>query len=211
MEVRKIEEGSGLTERKRYPARPPLRTKTNAESRPREFLYQDEVERVIQAARNTKRNGVRNKAMLVLMHAHALRSSELIELRWEQVDLERSLIHIVRKKGSDSGTHFLSTKERQMLKRYGASITTKVGPVFVNIQGHQFTQSGIHKIVVLAGQAAGIPFPIHPHMLRHSKGYQLADKGTDLRLIQGYMGHKTPNMTVRYTQINPARFKGLEA
>jgi type 1 fimbriae regulatory protein FimE len=69
--------------------------------------------------------------------------------------------------------------------------------------------SGFGKIVRNAGKAAGFEFLVHPHMLRHSTGYKLANEGKDTRSIQAYLGHANIQNTVRYTAISPARFKGF--
>jgi site-specific recombinase XerD len=50
---------------------------------------------------------------------------------------------------------------------------------------------------------------LHPHMLRHSCGYKLANDGVDTRTIQSYLGHKSIQHTVRYTELAPTRFKSL--
>ena len=60
----------------------------------------------------------------------------------------------------------------------------------------------------LAAQRAGLP-SVHPHTLRHSCGYSLANKSHDLRLIQDYLGHRNPKHTVHYTRTAGRRFKGL--
>jgi site-specific recombinase XerD len=60
-----------------------------------------------------------------------------------------------------------------------------------------------------AGELANLPFPIHPHMLRHSAGYKLANDGHDTRSIQQYLGHRNITHTVRYTELSPERFKGF--
>jgi site-specific recombinase XerD len=49
--------------------------------------------------------------------------------------------------------------------------------------------------------------PIHPHMLRHSTGYKLANDGHDTRALQHYLGHKNIAHTVRYTEMAPDRFR----
>jgi len=67
----------------------------------------------------------------------------------------------------------------------------------------------VHSIVKAAGENAGLPFAIHPHMLRHAKGFQLAAAGADTRAIQGYLGHRDIKSTVVYTELDPARFKGF--
>jgi len=50
---------------------------------------------------------------------------------------------------------------------------------------------------------------IHPHMLRHSCGFALANKGYNLRLSQDYLGHRDPRHTAHYTRTAAARFDGL--
>jgi type 1 fimbriae regulatory protein FimB/type 1 fimbriae regulatory protein FimE len=52
-----------------------------------------------------------------------------------------------------------------------------------------------------------MPFPIHPHMLRHGCGYALANAGHDTRALQAWLGHKNIQHTVRYTELSPDRFR----
>jgi site-specific recombinase XerD len=59
------------------------------------------------------------------------------------------------------------------------------------------------------GPGAGFGMKIHPHMLRHACGYKLANDGVDTRTIQAYLGHKSIQHTVRYTELAPTRFKSL--
>ena len=65
----------------------------------------------------------------------------------------------------------------------------------------------MRKIVARAGEEAKIGLPVHPHMLRHSTGYKLANDGHDTRAIQHYLGHKNIQHTVRYTELASGRFK----
>ena len=62
-------------------------------------------------------------------------------------------------------------------------------------------------MVERAGEAAGLKFKAHPHMLRHACGFELAAKGHDTRALQAYLGHKNIQHTVRYTELSPNRFK----
>ena len=68
-------------------------------------------------------------------------------------------------------------------------------------------RASVRKIIARAGDDAGMDFPVHPHMLRHACGFYLANKGIDTRSIQGYLGHKNIQHTVRYTELAPNRFK----
>jgi type 1 fimbriae regulatory protein FimB/type 1 fimbriae regulatory protein FimE len=58
-----------------------------------------------------------------------------------------------------------------------------------------------------SGKAAKMPFPLHPHMLRHACGYKLANDGHDTRALQHYLDHKNIQHTVRYTELSPDRFR----
>jgi site-specific recombinase XerD len=79
--------------------------------------------------------------------------------------------------------------------------------VFVTERKGPLTDSAFRKIVAHAGEAAGLDLPVHPHMLRHSTGFKLANDGQDTRAIPHYLGHKNIQHTVRYTELGSDRFK----
>ena len=81
--------------------------------------------------------------------------------------------------------------------------------VFCSERGGPLTARTVRDIVARAGMAAKLPMPVHPHMLRHALGYYLAGLGFDTRAIQAYLGHKSITHTVRYTELNPDRFKAF--
>jgi len=77
--------------------------------------------------------------------------------------------------------------------------------VFVTEAGTPVTTAWFLRMIQRTGKAAGLEFPIHPHMLRHSTGYKLANQGEDTRSLAHYLGHST----ARYTALAPDRFKGF--
>jgi type 1 fimbriae regulatory protein FimB/type 1 fimbriae regulatory protein FimE len=81
--------------------------------------------------------------------------------------------------------------------------------VFLTERGGPMTADGVRKVIQRAGEEARLGFSVHPHMLRHSCGYKLANDGHDTRAIQNYLGHKTIQHTLRYTELAPARFKNF--
>jgi type 1 fimbriae regulatory protein FimB/type 1 fimbriae regulatory protein FimE len=81
--------------------------------------------------------------------------------------------------------------------------------VFVSERGTPFSTRGFQAMVERAARAAGFEMKIYPHMLRHSCGFKLANDGVDTRTIQSYLGHKSIQHTVRYTELAPTRFKSL--
>jgi site-specific recombinase XerD len=79
--------------------------------------------------------------------------------------------------------------------------------VFVSQRGSPFTVAGFQKMVARSGDVAGFKFKVHPHMLRHACGYKLANDGVHTRSLQAYLGHRSIQHTVRYTELSPDRFK----
>ena len=81
--------------------------------------------------------------------------------------------------------------------------------VFVNRAWAALGRFGIGRMIERAGEAAGLPFPVHVHMLRHGTGYALAARGMDTRRLQHFLGHAWITNTVRYTAMSPEPFKDL--
>jgi integrase len=71
--------------------------------------------------------------------------------------------------------------------------------VFTSERGTPFTTDAINRLVKTIGKRAGLPLPVHFHMLRHSCGYKLANDGIDTRAIQDWLGHVSITHTTRYT------------
>jgi integrase len=181
--------------------------KPNAAYRSREHLSEREVEKLIEGAK-ANRWGHRDATMVLLAFRHGLRVSELVDLRWEQVDLENAILHVRRAKQGSPATHPLTGRELRALRRIQRE-APKSPFVFVSERGTPFSTRGFQAMVERTARAAGFGMKIHPHMLRHSCGYKLANDGVDTRTIQAYLGHKSIQHTVRYTELAPTRFRSL--
>lgn len=184
---------------------PPVKKK-NEETRTREYLTKDEVNAMLDAAKKTGRYPVRDYVLILVAYRHGLRVAELVSLQWSQVDFKSGLLHVKRKKNGTPSTHPLSSAELKELKKLHK--TSKSPFVFDGERG-PLSERGAFKIIARAGEIAALPFPVHPHMLRHGAGFQLANKGMDTRAIQHYLGHKNIMNTVRYTQLSAERFKDV--
>jgi type 1 fimbriae regulatory protein FimB/type 1 fimbriae regulatory protein FimE len=186
---------------------PPIKL-PNLEKRSREYLSVSEVNKLIKTAKSLGRHGERDSLMVLVMYRHALRVGELVDLRWDQMDLNRGRMHVNRLKNGDSSVHYLEGDEIRALRKLRRDYT-QTDFVFESERQGPLTSNAIHKMVARAGIEAGLELSVHPHMLRHGKGFQLASEGVDTRAIQAYMGHKNIQHTVLYTQLNPKRFKGF--
>ena len=176
----------------------------------RDYLHDKEVDRLLAAAKESPRHGLRNHLLALCAYRHALRISEVVDLRVGDVDLDAGKIYCRRLKGSVSNTHPMEGDEiRAMRKWLRERPQTALDFIFVSERGSPLTRQAAWRILKEAGERAGLDVGVHPHMLKHSCGYFLANRGLDTRLIQDYMGHKQIQNTVRYTATNAKRFEGL--
>ena len=183
------------------PRRPP-----NRDLRTREYLTEAEVERLLKAS-TRNRWGHRDATMVLVAYRHGLRAAELVDLRWEQVDLKGGVLHVRRVKQGTPSTHPILGDELRALRRLQREQEPKSPFVFTSERGAPFSTAGFARMVERAGEEAKLPFKAHPHMLRHACGYKLANDGHDTRALQAYLGHKNIQHTVRYTELAPTRFK----
>jgi len=191
----------GTVNRTVTPKRPP-----NADLRPREYLTEAEVERLLRATRNN-RWALRDATMILVAYRHGLRASELTDLRWDQIDFATATLHVRRVKQGSPSTHPIIGDELRMLRRLQREQEPKSPFVFTSERGSPFTTAGFARMIERAGEEARLGFKAHPHMLRHACGFALAAKGHDTRALQAYLGHKNIQYTVRYTELSPTRFK----
>lgn len=181
----------------------------NAAIRTREHLTPAEVRALLRAALRRGRYGQRDACLILLAYRHGLRVSEVVSLRWDQVDLRAGHLHVRRSKNGVPSTHPLQGDELRALRQLAREWPDNGGFVFVSERGGPVSADGVRKMVTRTGQEAALPFPVHPHMLRHACGFKLANDGHDTRALQLWLGHRNIQHTVRYTELSATRFRGF--
>jgi integrase len=206
---RKVQPTSAET--RAMPCRP-----TNKSLRAREFLEPGEVDALRRRARLT-RNPDRDEALVLLSFRHGLRACEAVNWRWEQIKLREQLVYVPRAKEGIPSTHPMERDEVQLLRRLYKDNRNKARQdgalenaspfVFLSERGGPMTEGNFLKLVKWLGEAAELPFPAHPHMLRHSCGYFRINNGWDIRHLQLWLGHKTIQQTMRYAELSDEPFR----
>lgn len=186
-------------------------TKLAIDDRGKNFLTEAEMKRFLEAARRG-RHGVRDHLLMLLAYRHGLRVSELVDVRMKDLDLETGRLYVRRKKGSLSTHQPVEGDElraiRSWLREREQRSDARSPYLFLSERG-PMTRQAINYLAKEIGARAKLRFRVHPHMLRHSTGYYLANQGYDTRLVQDYLGHKNIAHTVKYTRTAAARFEGL--
>src|SRR5262245_31319359 len=172
----------------------------NAKLRTREHLTEAEIDRLTRApearmgrlsrAAKPNRYGHPDTTMILVAYRHGLRSSELVDLRWDQIDFTAATLHVRRVKRGTPSTHPILGDELRALRRLQREQQSQSPFVFTSERGAPFTAAGFARMLERAGATAGLGFKAHPHMLRHACGYALANKGHDTRARQAYLGHR---------------------
>jgi integrase len=186
----------------------PPRRVANESVRTREHLTSVEVEQLRRAAGRVGRNGHRDQLMILMAFRHGLRCAEVVGLRWDQVDFDRRVLYVVRKKRGKPSTHPLTRSELAALRKL-AGFDHRRGHIFLSERKGPMSERSFHALVARAGREAGLNFTVHPHMFRHACGYELANQGRDTRAIQDYLGHSNIQHTVHYTKLASGRFDGF--
>jgi integrase len=176
------------------------------------FLTEAEMKKFLEATRHNARHCERDYTMMLLAFRHGLRVSELCDLRLTDLDLNTARLFVRRIKGSLSTHQPIEGDELRAIRawlRVRQEREDSHSPYLFLSERGPLTRQAINYLVEQIGKRAKLDFKVTPHMLRHSTGYYLANKGYDTRLIQDYLGHKNIVHTVRYTRTAAIRFEGL--
>src|SRR3954451_24785369 len=129
------------------------------------------------------RHGYRDATMILLAFRHGLRVSELCALRWDMLDLAQGHLHVRRLKNGRPSVHTIRGTELRVLRRLQREQALPSPYLFTTERRGPMSAAGFRKQLAVIGAAAGLPFPIHPHMLRHACGFALANGKHDTRAI----------------------------
>lgn len=182
--------------------------KKNKEIRSREYLFDREIKDLLEVAKNSK-YGLRNYLIVLLSYRHGLRVSELCNLKWHQINFDEKKIHINRiKQGLPSVQPLLDDEINSLMELKEQNKNKKSNHIFLSERRTPIKKRTIQSLIAILGEKAGFDFALHHHMLRHSCGFYLANKGIDARAIQDYLGHCNIQHTVRYTKL-VGKFEGF--
>ena len=164
-------------------------------------LSKEEINKMVEST-----NNIKHKLVVMFLYYAGLRLDEARNLKWQDIDFDREIIHLKTAKGDKERIVFLHKKLTDMLKIYGIN---KEGPIFVSQRDEKYNKRTIQQIVKSASKKVGIKKNVTPHTLRHSFATHLLEGGADIRYIQQLLGHKDLKTTQIYTHVANKDIKRL--
>ncbi|MFC1697800.1 tyrosine-type recombinase/integrase [Nanoarchaeota archaeon] len=158
------------------------------------ILSKEEIDKIIKVC-----NNVKHRLIIMLLYSSGLRVSEVVNLKWEDVDFSRKTIHIKDAKGGKDRITLLSNKVKREL--LGFSIFRK-GLVFKSNRNGRYSSRAVQAVVKNVAFKAGITKNVSPHSFRHSFATHLLEDGIDIRYIKELLGHSKIETTLIYTKVS---------
>lgn len=172
------------------------------------YLSIDEIFHVLDTVPDQElhtKSPIRDKAIFELLYATGIRCAELVDIRFQDIDMDNKTIR-VRGKGNKERIVLFGKKAKEKLTAYilqeRPPMLTHKEALFINKQHKPLTTRTIQRIFEMFRTVLKIDKHITPHKIRHSFATHLLNQGTDLRIVQELLGHATVSSTEKYTHVS---------
>lgn len=155
-------------------------------------LSQEEVQKMFDVCENLK-----HKVILTILYACGLRVSELINLKWENIDRSRMVINIIDAKGGKDRQVMLPIQLIDLLEKYYRVYNPKIYVLGGQVK-EQYTSRSVGEVVKQLALKAGINKRVYTHLMRHNSFTHMVENGVDINLIQRLAGHSSVKTTNIY-------------
>jgi integrase/recombinase XerD len=178
------------------------------------YLTVTEVENLLAAPDRSTPEGMRDRAMLMLMYAAGLRASEVVALGLSNVDTNAGFLRVLGKRGKERVVP-VAEAALDALREYTRDWRPKflkgkpTNALFLSRLGRPVTRQTLWNRIGKWARAAGTRTRISPHVLRHSFASHLLAGGADLRAVQAMLGHADISTTQIYTHVTPERLREI--
>jgi len=160
-------------------------------------LSVEEIQKMFSVCENTK-----HKVILALLYSCGLRVSELINLKWENIDRSRMIINIIKAKGNKDRQVMLTPQIIPLLEKYWNEYKSKIYVLNGWKDELQYSDRSVGQVVKQLAEKAGINKRVYTHLMRHCSFTHMVENGTDINLIQKLAGHSSVKTTAIYTHIS---------
>ncbi|HBE98507.1 MAG TPA: site-specific tyrosine recombinase XerD [Firmicutes bacterium] len=173
-------------------------------------MSNEEVDELLEAPDISKDNGMRDRAMLELMYATGLRVSELLSLKFRNLNMQNALITVYGK-GNKQRSVPISSFALEFLRKYMDGPRKRVKGskdtdiIFLNRDGKAISRTYFFMQIKRYAEEKGIDSSVSPHTLRHCFATHLLENGASLRAVPEMLGHSNIATTQIYTEVSTKR------
>lgn len=165
----------------------------------------EEIQKLFDACENLK-----HKVVLSLLYSTGLRISELLNLKWEDIDRSRMIINVIQGKGAKDRQVMLPPSLIPLLEKYWKEYKSK--EYVLNGQFElKYSETSVSSVLKQLAEKAGVKKRIYPHLLRHCSFTHMVEAGTDINLVQRLAGHKSVKTTGIYLHISHNRISSIQS
>jgi integrase/recombinase XerD len=165
-----------------------------------QVLTRDEARALLATPNPYYPTGLRDLCLIKLMLNSGMRSSEVLDLAWKDVDLHTGRLTGRRGKG-DKDRQVWVNESTLVLMRSWRERSPQIAYCFPTLKGTRIHGQALREMMKRRGAKAGIAKGVHPHMLRHTYATELYRETKDIRLVQKALGHAALSTTMIYTHI----------
>jgi integrase/recombinase XerC len=191
-------------EKKDYPLKKVVYPKV--EKKLPKFIYYNDLLEILEASSKDK-DGIRDKLIIEMLYATGVRVSELVNMKYSDIDYNNKRIRILGK-GNKERIVYYGDYARDALKEYTATHKkNEEGFVFTNSKGGKLTDRGVRYIIDKIMEKLSVKVHVTPHVLRHTFATDMLNNGCDIRVVQELLGHSSLQTTEVYTHVTNERLK----
>lgn len=172
------------------------------------FMYEYQIESLMNAPDLNTTIGLRDRAIMEVLYASGMRVSELVSIKIKDIDLDLGTI-IVIGKGSKERVVPIGSYAIKAIKNYYESgfLDDKGEYLFYGLRGKPLGDRSVRTLLDYYIKKVSNTLNISPHTFRHSFATHLLERGSDLRVVQTFLGHESLSTTQIYTHITKNQLK----
>ncbi len=170
------------------------------------FIYYNDLVDIINEAERDK-DGIRDRLIIEMLYATGVRVSELINIKYEDIDYNNRRIRVCGK-GNKERIVYYGEYAEDVLKEYiNTHKKNEFGYLFTNSKGDKITDRGIRYIIDNIMKKLSVKVHVTPHVLRHTFATDMLNNGCDIKVVQELLGHSSLRTTEVYTHVTNERLK----
>ena len=172
------------------------------------FLYYNDLEKILESPDQSNFFGIRDELIIELMYATGIRVSELVNIKVKDIDFIKKTIQIFGK-GKKERIVLFGNKTLELIKKYLNESEFNHEYLILNQRGKKITERGIRLILEKNVRKSGVKTHVTPHTIRHTFATHMLNEGANLVTVQELLGHENLATTQVYTHVSNERLRAV--